>query len=72
MFISNLGVWLLTVGVLGFLGSSVKVLSLSESISNESSVLSKIPASGVSVAISLHLADLHFYKVSLVCDKVWG
>ena len=54
MFFSNLGVWLLTVWVLGSLGSSVKVLSLSESTSNE----------------FLYLADLSFYKVSLVCDMV--
>ena len=44
LFITNLG-------VLGSLGSSVKVLSLSESISNESSALSKIPVSRVSVSL---------------------
>ena len=64
LFISNLGVW-------GSLGSSVEVLSFSESISNESSILSKIPDSRVPLPI-LHLADLPFYKEYLVCGKVLG
>ena len=54
-----------SLGVLGSLGSTVKVLSLSESISNESSVLAKIPVSNVCV---LYLADLPFYKEYLVCE----
>ena len=53
MFFSNLGV----------LGSSVKVLSLIESISNESSVLAKIPTPNVSVMVSVPGGSTFLYRV---------
>ena len=52
LFVMPSGVSLIFFSNLGVLGSSVKVLSLSESISNESSALSKIPAPNVSGSIS--------------------
>ena len=52
LFVTPSGVSLMFFLKLGVLGSSVKVLSLSESTSNESSALAKIPAPNVSGANS--------------------
>ena len=49
LFVMPSGISLLLILNLGVLGSSVKVLSLSGSVSNESSVLSKIVVSNASV-----------------------
>ena len=71
LFVMPSGVPLIHFSNLGVFGSSIKVLSLSASTSNESSGLAKIPAANVSGFV-LYLADQPFYKVYPVCGMEWG